>query len=428
MRGPLTRAVKAAIRDRAIRDYGVLDRTPLEYLRFVTIVAHAAVCSRPDDPALVETVAQKAQAFADLFKATLRATGTCGRGATRWAGVLEVDLVHPRMAGGAHKQRLFVDVFGLQSEDVDQKDRIAVLHLHAVIDVRGHGIEMLDKVLRETWPGARRVELRRLHADKSVEGNLKRLAEYSTKYRYRYAEAWLGRRTKYYMPVEKEWQQALDNMYGHIGDLIVANVVSRARPECRREARKTQRFQGVSSPVGGHQLINAEEDTGTEGNASSDSGRLQENDATLNVQSLIDGHEHAGDEALHRQAEPFFVRAGPAGNHAEHAPAHMIRQPQLLDTCHSLDAAIHVDDEPRPPVLTGYDAGIGGQGEWQDVRDAPAYHPRQRQHVERVIIEDADSVRRRNDGGGGVPGDKVSGVDHAGIYGSRGQAPPPYDK
>jgi hypothetical protein len=212
--------------------YLALRATPRENLWWVTVIIDVRIVSLSDDVAsdIIELVEQ----FHDDWRQAMMISGFIGRikgrPATRWAGVIEFDLLHPKHLGGKHKRDLR-EALGVDAAMMRPDQRVLVLHAHLVVDDRGHSSrEAMMRDVRANWPGPRRVVAIPLYKTGTVAENLCNLAGYSTKFKMRYSEAWEGKRTSYHAPFEPEWREYVTGLYEAIGvqQMLIANVKTRA--------------------------------------------------------------------------------------------------------------------------------------------------------------------------------------------------------
>lgn len=249
----------ADLRAAAHRDLGVLDRVPFEWARFVTVIITAIKVKLTDDVATA--VAAEIAKFAPAFRGCAMLNGFLKRG-TRWAGVIEIDLAHPAFLK-AQKRRLLQN-FGI--DDIAAHERVIIIHLHAVVDFRGHASpDVLMRDLRRAFPGPNRVDARAMHKDKTMTQNLERIADYCTKQMRAYS-VWGeedGGRTRFFNENEPEWRAWLDRLYTDIGlhNTLFSSVSSRAgdAPECPRAQAKTLMTQGFSALTRPEELIHLED-------------------------------------------------------------------------------------------------------------------------------------------------------------------------
>jgi hypothetical protein len=236
----------------------VLGHTPRERITWTTIIAAAVVVRLGDDVsartrAIIEDVGTE-------LPAALMRSGRIGRNRTRYTGVMEFDLLIPRMLGGARKRALMTEL-GIDIDALHHTDRVVVVHWHGVIDHRGHASRAaMMRDLRHQWPGNWRVHGATLHDDKTVTDNLTTLASYSTKLKTTYSEAWQGRPTKFHLDFEPEWRQWMQALIDDVGfrNLIVSSVKSQ-KPECTPEFAQTLVPQGFPSDGDAMQLEHVEQ-------------------------------------------------------------------------------------------------------------------------------------------------------------------------
>jgi hypothetical protein len=245
----------ADLRTAARREYAVLDRVPPEWARLVTVIIGAVKVKSTDDVA--DIVAGEMAKFKSEFRDCAMLHGFLKRG-TRWAGVIEIDLAHPSFLK-AQKRKL-LRCFGV--DDIAPDERVIIVHLHAVIDFRGHASpDVLLRDLRKTFPGHNRIDARRMHTDKTMTQNLERIADYCTKHMRAYS-VWGEEedgRTRFYNENEPEWRTWMDRLYASISleNTLFSSVSSRAEslPECPRLPVKTLTPQGFSEASITEELI-----------------------------------------------------------------------------------------------------------------------------------------------------------------------------
>jgi hypothetical protein len=233
----------------------VLSHSPRERLVWTTIILMAVVV-RLDNDLSTHTRATIDQ-FASALPACLGRSGRIGRNRTRWAGCVEVELLHPRLLKGL---RLLAQ-FGIDVDEVGNDERIALIHWHGVIDHRGHPSRaVMMRHLRGQWPGYRRVHGADIYEDGTVKANLEQLAGYSTKLVFRYSRAWDGRRTEFLGTYEAEWQQWMTTFLTKVGwsNLIVSSTKSQSS-ECTPEEAISQ---GNCASPGRLQLMGLRQDEG----------------------------------------------------------------------------------------------------------------------------------------------------------------------
>jgi hypothetical protein len=233
--------------------YLALRATPRENLWWVTVIIDVRIVSLSDDVAsdIIELVEQ----FHDEWRQAMMTSGFIGRikgrPATRWAGVIEFDLLHPEHLGGKHKRDLR-EALGVDAAMMRLDQRVLVLHAHLVVDDRGHSShETMMRDVRASWPGPWRVVAIPLYKTGSVSENLSNLAGYSTKFQMRYSEAWEGKRTSYHGNFKPEWREYVTGLYEAIGvqQMLITNVKSRAgqSSKCKVVNEKTVAPQGVDA-------------------------------------------------------------------------------------------------------------------------------------------------------------------------------------
>jgi hypothetical protein len=244
--------------------YLTMARTPRERLRWITVILDVRVVTLTDDPsgdigAIVECLRQD-------WRACAMRSGYIKRG-TRWAGVVEIDLVHPRLLGGAAKRDLIGELGGVDPATLTADQRLIITHLHVVVDCQGHASPaILEKDIRAQWPGPRRVHSAKIKPDGTVADNLERLASYSTKLKFQYSQSWEGKNTKFFMSHEPEWKVWMQRLFDDVGltTMVFTSVTSRAA-ECPFFNAKTVAAQGVTEDSHPLQLIvpHEQEDTTT---------------------------------------------------------------------------------------------------------------------------------------------------------------------
>lgn len=208
--------------------YLTMARAPRDRLRWITVILAVRVVRLSDDPSA--EVARMIEEFRSEWRSCAMQSGRIKRG-TRWAGVVEVDLAHPNLLGGAAKRDLIHQLGGVDPGTLDvQRDRVIVVHLHAVVDFKGHDTpDEFAADARRHWPGPRRVHVAHIW-EGSVAEQLDRLASYSCKRRDRYSMAWEGKRTQFFLPHEHPWRAWMIRLHDRVGlaNMVVANVKSRA--------------------------------------------------------------------------------------------------------------------------------------------------------------------------------------------------------
>lgn len=256
----MTSADRGAIQSRARAAFLTLSRTPRASLRWVTVIIAAKVVDATDDLSNLDWVSRSADEFVREWRRTLMRSGRIGREGTRWAGVIEIDLLHPRLLGGGRKQTLLRDALGIaDAGDLTGDSRVAVLHAHLVADVRGHDPDVLSEAIRKKWAGPWRVVSKPLSATETVSVNLERLASYSTKFRFRYSEAWEGRPTKFYgANYEPQWAALMNKFYGVLETtrLVFGSIKSRAESECISRLNEPVATKGKADGCRRMQLMN----------------------------------------------------------------------------------------------------------------------------------------------------------------------------
>jgi hypothetical protein len=235
-------------------DYLTMTRAPRDRLRWTTLILAVRVVRLGDDPS--DEVISIIEQLPDELRACAMQSGFLKRG-TRWAGVVEIDLVHPRLLGGAAKRDLIGVLAGIDPNTLTADQRLIVVHLHAVVDSKGHTrpAKFADD-MRKCWPGPRRVHSASIWTEGTVAENLTRLASYSTKLWNHYCEAWEGRPTRRLMAREPEWTAWMRRLHDAIGlpNMVVSSVSSRAA-QCPRDHVETLVPQGFDENPGGSQLM-----------------------------------------------------------------------------------------------------------------------------------------------------------------------------
>jgi len=111
----------------------------------------------------------------------------------RSAGVLELDLVCGNFLPQSHKAMLISDL-GINCFP----RRILIPHLHFVCDMgEKFRHDELQWSLSNRYHGRRRVMVKPLYKNPTVESNLRNLASYCTKLRFEYSESWSDQPTEY---------------------------------------------------------------------------------------------------------------------------------------------------------------------------------------------------------------------------------------
>lgn len=223
----------ARLRSDTLVNYRILRRTPRSDLRWVTVV-HAASVVRLDDCCYSELVEAAA-----VIRANWRQTMMNGgrirrdpRGYTRWVGVIELDLLHPRMICSRMKSEL-LSGFGIDFASLQNEERIIVLHSHMLVDGRGHkSWGDLERDIKRQWSsGPRQVHIAQIYKTGTLLQNINELAAYSTKFKFLYSKAWLGERTSFgSRSYGADWTEYVRNAYIAIGieNLSISSVHSRA--------------------------------------------------------------------------------------------------------------------------------------------------------------------------------------------------------
>ncbi len=240
---------------RSVRsNYLTMARSPRERLRWVTLILAVRVVRLGDDPA--HEVTRIIEALPDELRSCAMQSGYLKRG-TRWAGVVEIDLVCPRMLGGGAKSDLIGALAGIAPETLTPDQRAIVVHLHAVVDAKGHAKpDKFVNDMRKCWPGPRRVHSASIWLEGTVADNLERLASYSTKLWSNYSEAWEGRPTRRLMAHEPAWKAWMRRLHDAVGlsNMVVSSVSSRAL-WCTRDDEETLAAQGFQAEAEGPQLM-----------------------------------------------------------------------------------------------------------------------------------------------------------------------------
>jgi len=234
-------------------DFLTMARAPRERLRWITLILAVRVVRLGDDPA--HEVASIIEALPAELRACAMTSGFIKRG-TRWAGVVEIDLLHPRLLGGAVKRDLIGLLAGVDPDTLAPDQRVIVVHLHAVVDAKGHvSPEKFVRDARKFWPGARRVHSASIWTEGTVAENLERLASYSTKLRFQYSQSWDGTKTKFFMPYEPAWKAWMHRLHDNLGlsNLVISSVSSRA-VWCTHDDAESLAAQGLHENDEGSQL------------------------------------------------------------------------------------------------------------------------------------------------------------------------------
>ncbi|WP_156647868.1 hypothetical protein [Methylobacterium sp. Leaf87] len=223
----------APLRAATAARYDVFVRTRRSDLRWVTVIVGAYVVRIWDDTAVLMREAV-ASLNAD-FRKTLMQEGRIRRdprGYTRWTGVVEIDLIHPNMLCSRMKTEL-LSGFGIDFAKIHKLERVVILHVHMIIDGRGHeSWNLIDKSIRSRWSvGPRQVHFAEIYKNGTVSDNIKRLSDYSVKFKFFYSRGWLDRKTEYYREeYETKWIDYVQAMYRTIGldNLTISSVSSRS--------------------------------------------------------------------------------------------------------------------------------------------------------------------------------------------------------
>gem|GEM_PF-2875151 len=214
-----------------------LARAPRKDLRFVTPIIAAYVVRTTDD--ITGQISAAVLKFQEMWRVATMKSGfirrEAGRRRTRWAGAIEVDLLHPRLLGGERK-RAFLEAQGIEPDMITSDQRVVVLHAHVVVDCRGHASpDALVADLRASWPGPYRVVAKPILDEATVGDQVDRLLNYASKRRLRYSEAWAGARTRYTVVIEQPWKKFLTAIYESLGEaLVISNIHSRSRSTTKR--------------------------------------------------------------------------------------------------------------------------------------------------------------------------------------------------
>ena len=149
---------------------------------------------------------------------------------TRWHGMVEIDLLHPKLCGRGHKIALLRDL-DVDPSTLRPTERIALIHFHAVVDRRGHTAKEFKNALNAAFPGHRRVHIGPLHKDKPVSRNLENLSGYMTKLRAQYSQAFEDTPTRFYMHFEPEWADWFDASLNAVGlpEMIISSLNPRSK-------------------------------------------------------------------------------------------------------------------------------------------------------------------------------------------------------
>lgn len=235
-------------------NYSALSRAPRERLRWVTVILSVHVVRLSDD--IAARVADTVEGLRKEWRNCAMRSGTIKRG-TRWSGVVEIDLVHPDLLGGAAKRDLIGALAGVDPTTLTANQRVIVVHLHAVVDCKGHqSPDAFIKDIRATWAGPRRVHAVSIWTTGTVAEELDRLASYSTKLRLQYSQSWEGKNTRYYMAFEPAWKdwmvRLLNNLRLH--NTILSSVSSRST-QCPSHIDENLSQKRVEADEDGTQLI-----------------------------------------------------------------------------------------------------------------------------------------------------------------------------
>jgi len=188
---------------------------PHERLWFATII-FAVLVVRLDEDRSEEVKAIIAD-NKSKWDATLQASGSIARDpGTRWAGPVEIDLLNPRHYCGGAKRCLMADL-GVDIDTLTPEHRVMIVHAHIIVDRRGHTRRTLDRAIRTQWPGPRRVVLADISDEGTVASNLSNIADYATKFRLQYSDAWDGKRTRYGSRYESAWRRYMTDLYNKVG-------------------------------------------------------------------------------------------------------------------------------------------------------------------------------------------------------------------
>lgn len=234
--------------------YLTMARTPRDWLRWITVILDVRVVTLTDNPS--DDIGAVVECLRQDWRACAMRSGYIKRG-TRWAGVVEIDLVHPRLLGGAAKRDLIGKLGGVDPATLTADQRLIITHLHVVVDCRGHpSPAILEKDIRAQWPGPRRVHSAKIKPDGTVADNLERLASYSTKLKFQYSQSWEGKNTKFFTAHEPEWKVWMQRLLDNVGltKFVFASVTSRAA-ECPFLNEKTVAAQGNNEDCDPLQLI-----------------------------------------------------------------------------------------------------------------------------------------------------------------------------
>ncbi|WP_201864474.1 hypothetical protein [Microvirga soli] len=234
-------------------EMGAMKHAPHERLWWATII-FAVLVVRLDDDRSEEIKAIIAE-HKTAWEAVLQDTGSIARDTgTRWAGSVEIDLLHPHHYCGGAKRRLLADL-GVDIDMLTMDHRVLIVHAHLVVDCRGHTRRKLARSIRAQWPGLRRVVLAAISEHGTVAANLSRLADYTTKFRLQYSDAWDGKRTRYGAQYESAWRRYMADLYNNVGwcNFIFSHV--RVQSASTPKSRNSLAEQHVKSTEDHHQLI-----------------------------------------------------------------------------------------------------------------------------------------------------------------------------
>ena len=158
---------------------GLTEQQARERLRFVTILH--TVCA-VETKAILHAVEEMEEQLRSAFSQEIDQIGILG--------VSEVEIVNLGLYGKADEEdesrkgevlRKLARAAGIA---VTGKEHLALVHFHGIVDLGPNAAIMekkLHNVLRQTWQGSWRVELKCLFAKFSIKMNLRNIAEYLTK-------------------------------------------------------------------------------------------------------------------------------------------------------------------------------------------------------------------------------------------------------
>jgi len=217
----------------------------------VSIAAYEIDLQADRSPIITDTKTRLKQFKTDLLGA-MKSIGSIdtklSRDGSLWVGACEIDLIDASDYLSKAKQEMLTGC-GIKDDSFlgDSPDRaFALLHAHIVMNWRGaSSYYAFDKVLREAFPGKRRVHIAKLYADKTTAQNITRMTDYATKFRFSHTqivETETGTKTSLTRDFHASWEHWLKHIYLGIGggegfpDLLIANM---APAETRPVSRST---------------------------------------------------------------------------------------------------------------------------------------------------------------------------------------------